>query len=127
MTTTLSTNIGKVYLAPHETDQKIQNSVTRQLIENVQNVVPVVNTLVTSGSTGQTFSGISTIPTLNWYVLATGSDSNNGQSNTAGGAFLTIQKAINTVYSYDLNGQAATINVGAGTFAAFELDRKSVV
>jgi hypothetical protein len=61
------------------------------------------------------------IATRNFYVLTTGSDSNNGLVNTAGGAFLTIQKAINTIYGlYDLGANFnAIINVGAGTFGGF--------
>lgn len=52
-----------------------------------------------------------------YYVRTDGSNSNNGLANTAGGAFLTIQKAIDTVYnSIDLNGHDVTIQVGDGTF-----------
>lgn len=51
-----------------------------------------------------------------YYVLTTGSDSNTGLVNTAGGAFLTIQKAIDTACSRDLSIYAVTITVGAGTF-----------
>lgn len=53
----------------------------------------------------------------NYYVLKTGSDSNNGLANTAGGAFLTVQKAINTALMLDMGIYSVTINVGAGTFA----------
>jgi hypothetical protein len=52
-----------------------------------------------------------------YYVLTTGSDSNTGLVNTAGGAFLTIQKAINVTSGLDLNGFNTTIQVGAGTYA----------
>lgn len=54
--------------------------------------------------------------TRNYYVRTDGSDSNNGLTNTAGGAFLTIQKAINVVYGLDLSIYNVTINVGAGTY-----------
>lgn len=53
-----------------------------------------------------------------YYVRTDGSDSNTGLANTAGGAFLTIQKAINTVASLDTSTYNVTISVGAGTFTA---------
>jgi hypothetical protein len=51
-----------------------------------------------------------------YYVLTTGSDTNTGLTNTAGGAFLTIQKAIDTVCSLDCSIYNVTIQVGAGTY-----------
>lgn len=51
-----------------------------------------------------------------YYVRADGSDSNNGLANTSGGAFLTPQKAYNTIVGLDLAGFIATISVSAGTF-----------
>lgn len=52
-----------------------------------------------------------------YFVRTDGSDSNTGLVNNAGGAFLTIQKAINVVYnSLDLNNNNVTINVADGTY-----------
>lgn len=51
-----------------------------------------------------------------YYVLTTGSDSNTGLANTAAGAFLTIQKAVNVACGLDLSIYSVTINVGAGTY-----------
>ena len=52
-----------------------------------------------------------------YYVRSDGSDGNNGLANTSGGAFLTIQKAINTVANdIDLAGYNVTIQVAAGTY-----------
>ncbi len=53
-----------------------------------------------------------------YYVRTDGSDSNNGLANTSGGAFLTIQKAIDIVASLDISIYTVTINVAAGTYAA---------
>lgn len=51
-----------------------------------------------------------------YYVRTDGSDSNDGLTNTAGGAFLTIQKAADTVAAIDRSIYNVTIQVGAGTY-----------
>lgn len=51
-----------------------------------------------------------------YYVRTNGSDSNNGLSNTAGGAFLTLQRAVNAAYSLDTAGYAISILVANGTY-----------
>lgn len=53
-----------------------------------------------------------------YFVRTDGSDSNTGLANTAGGAFLTIQKAVNVASgAVDLAGFAVTIQIGDGTYA----------
>lgn len=61
-----------------------------------------------------------------YYVRTDGSDSNNGLANTAGGAFLTIQKAIDTAASLDLGIYNVTIAVADGTYAG-SITPKSLV
>lgn len=56
-----------------------------------------------------------------YYVRSDGNNSNDGLSNTSGGAFLTIQKAIDTAAALDLSVYNVSISVGAGTFAPFVL------
>lgn len=52
-----------------------------------------------------------------YYVRTDGSDSNNGLANTSGGAFLTIQKAIDIISStLDTNTHAVTVQVADGTY-----------
>jgi hypothetical protein len=55
--------------------------------------------------------------TRTYYVRSDGSDSNTGRANTSGGAFLTIQKALDVVYgTLDLGGFNVTIQVQDGTW-----------
>lgn len=56
-----------------------------------------------------------------YYVLTTGSDTNNGLTNTSGGAFATLTKALAVAATIDLNGFTLTIQIGAGTFTGYYL------
>jgi len=51
-----------------------------------------------------------------YYVRPDGNDGNNGLADNAGGAFLTIQKAINVVASIDIGVHTVTIQLGDGTY-----------
>jgi len=51
-----------------------------------------------------------------FYVRTDGSDGNDGSANTAGSAFLTIQKALDVVGGLDLGIYFATIYVNDGTY-----------
>ena len=54
-----------------------------------------------------------------YYVRTDGSNDNNGRSNDANGAFLTIQKAIDVVVSLDCNVYDVVIQVADGTYAGY--------
>jgi hypothetical protein len=51
-----------------------------------------------------------------YFVRTDGSDSNDGLANTAGGAFLTIQKAVDVATMLDLSIYSITISVADGTY-----------
>lgn len=53
-----------------------------------------------------------------YYVRTDGSDSNDGLSNTAGSAFLTIQKAIDAASALDNGGHNIIIQVADGNYPA---------
>lgn len=69
------------------------------------------NTTLSGGTLREALSASRT-----YYVLTTGSDSNNGLTNTAGGAFLTIAHALLIASQLDLNGYTVTVQVGPGTW-----------
>ena len=52
----------------------------------------------------------------NYYVRTDGSNSNDGLTNTSGGAFLTVQKAMDTIAGLDLGTYDAYINIADGTY-----------
>ena len=80
------------------------------VINRASGAVSFPNTSIGGGGDGRdTLTAART-----YYVRTSGSDSNDGLST--GGAFATIQKAIDTVAGLDLSVYDVTISVGTGTF-----------
>lgn len=70
----------------------------------------------TTGATGGGLGGLSADTT--YYVRTDGSDSNNGLSNSSGGAFLTLQHAWNVIAGLYFNAHTVTIQIVDGTYTA---------
>ena len=52
-----------------------------------------------------------------WYVRTDGSDNNTGESNTASGAFRTIQKALTYISeNFNFSSHVATLSIQPGTY-----------
>jgi hypothetical protein len=85
--------------------------------KNLYNIVFAIRQLQEGRSNATTREVLSA--TRTYYVRADGSDANDGKSDSR--AFLTLQKAIDTVLKLDLNGFAVTIQLRTGTFAGFTL------
>lgn len=95
-----------------ETDQKKQNMALQQQASAIKSATTDIATLQADvAALRQSLSADTT-----YYVRTDGSDSNNGLADTSGGAFLTIQKAIDTACAVDMRTFQVTIQVGAGTY-----------
>ena len=79
-------------------------------------------TIDANGSWYQTFPAPSGLPIgltadKTFYVRTDGSDSNDGSANTAGSAFLTIQKGLDECAKYDCSKFGLRVSIADGTYA----------
>lgn len=108
--TSLTTNIDKTYLATGEQDQKTQNSVIRQILENITNsIVPTISSLISRRA--QLTSTFNTM-----HVASTGNDAT--ADGSTGLPFRTITNAYNHLVSnFDFAGQTGIIQLSSGTYS----------
>jgi len=119
-------------LAPFAAYINQENPQTNTLYIRVTNIsgatsaVQVTCGYITLG--GGTGSGGRELLTSNrtYYVRTDGSDSNTGLTNTSGGAFLTVQKAVDTAATLDLGIYDITIQIADGTYVGSVL-LKSII
>lgn len=80
--------------------------------------IGAAGTVLRSTGTDPVWSSAREVLTANrlYFVRTDGSDANSGLANTSGGAFLTIQKALNVIATLDLGGFNVTISVADGTY-----------
>jgi len=78
----------------------------------------MTNRILTGNAVGGTVATV-TDRAITLYVRTDGADTNTGLVDTAGGALLTVQAAIDKLPKFIRH--ATTINIGAGNFAGFTL------
>lgn len=92
-------------------------------------VTPTIGGYTVNATAATTLSGGTTREVLTanrtYYVRTDGNDSNNGLANTSGGAFKTIQKAIDVVGGLDVSIYDVTIQVADGTYADGQITIKN--
>jgi hypothetical protein len=81
------------------------------------------------GEWGTPASGVREMLTADrtYYVRTDGNDSNTGLVNSAGGAFLTIQKAVDVSAALDCSIYNITIQVADGTYVANTVTCKNIL
>ena len=73
--------------------------------------------VVVSAASGGSGSGrLKLVADTTYFVRTDGNDVNNGLANTAGGAFLTIKRALDVVAELDCGAFTPTVQVGAGNW-----------
>lgn len=105
---------GEIVLFSGMTGDVIKRATTTGILKGASGVLSQATAgtdYVAPGSVRELLSSSRT-----YYVRKDGSDSNSGLSDTSGGAFLTVQKAVNVAAALDLSVYSATVQVRSGTY-----------
>lgn len=98
-----------------EQDTKRKGPIS-EIIRRLFNLERIVSRIIPESGTSGDFRELLTADRT-YYVRTDGSDSNNGLTNTAGGAFLTVQHAIDVVAALDISIYDVTIQIASGTYS----------
>lgn len=125
--TTLDTSTTK-YPTNRLTKEYADSKVEDSIVDGHTTVAPSGNAVFDALASKANVSSVRERLTANrtYYVRTDGNDSNTGLVDSAGGAFLTIQKAIDTIASLDCSIYNLTIQIADGTYTGANI-LKSII